>query len=121
MITGKINLAKFEHVLRKFKNKKGEEEECIVIPIKRNKFFRSEKGNVFVDIVAFDKKPEHVQNDETHSLKQSLSKDELAKMKEKGEYTPFIGDLRVSGGGGNEQPNTSDDFSDEAGADDLPF
>lgn len=122
MISGKLNLAKFQHVLSTFKNKAGEKEECIVIPIKRNNLFRSEKGNVFLDIAGFEIAPEKRKGDDTHIVVQSFSKEEREKRKAAGEQSEIIGNLRINDGTGSPEPNVADDITPGAeGEDDLPF
>jgi len=122
MISGRINLAKFKHVLTKKKNKAGEEVDCIVIPIDMNELFMSDSGNVFLDIVAFDSdKPEYKQ---THAVKQSIPKEKRDSMseEEKNSY-PFIGHLN-SKYGLEAAPNVipkEDGFESDDDEDGLPF
>jgi len=120
MIVGKINLAKFMHVITKKKNKAGEEIEGIFIPIEMNHLFKSDKGNIFLDLVAFDAVNEEYK--QTHAIKQSLPREVYDAMSEdERKSTPFIGHLNAKPGGGEGEPNTmNDDFTDE-GEDDLPF
>lgn len=123
MITGKINLAKFEHFLTQVPNKSGQKEECIVIPIKRNSLIRTDKGNVFFDIAAFEVAPEKRKGEDTHLVSQSFDKDTREKMKASGQNAPILGNLRDwnQSGGGEQSANTSNDFSGAAVGDDLPF
>ena len=119
-ISGKINLASLEHKVIKTKNGT----DCIVLPIKSNNLFLSEKGNVFLDISA----NEHInaEKKQTHIVNQSVPKDVYDKLKAAGEYAPTLGNLtdweKLSGGGNGEPtPNQSANF-DPAGSDeDLPF
>lgn len=121
MITGKINLAKLEHILREFPSKSGEKIECIVMPIKKNHLFKSDKGNVFLDLAAFDIAPEKRKGDDTHLVVQSFNKETRDKMKADGVQSPILGNLRADGGAPSDEPNTSEDFTAETGKDDLPF
>ena len=118
-MTGKLNLAKFEHFLAPVKNKEGQPEECVVIPIKRNSIFKSDKGNLFVDIVALYVVPEKRKGEDSHMIIQSFSKEDREKIKAAGLSAPILGNLK-EWGEAVEQPNTSADFS---GSDisDLPF
>lgn len=115
-ITGKINLAALEHTVRKLESG----EEVIILPIGRNKLFKSDKGNVYLDLIAFDlKNPE---KDRTHMVKQSVPKADLEKMNDEEKASiPILGNLRVWSDSPNESaPNTVEDQPGE-GLDDLPF
>jgi hypothetical protein len=121
MITLKINLTSLVHGLVKGKE---EGETLLVIPIKKNKLFLSEKKNVYLDIVGFefeDKTDTKYPN--THLLKQSFSKDELAKMSEEEKKAlPILGNARVSGATRSEQePNNVTGGEVSNGINDLPF
>lgn len=125
MLTAKINLTLLKHAL--LKSTKDPEETLLCIPIKANSLFKSDKGNVYFDIVGFDyqdKTPDK-QYPDTHLLKQSFSKDELAKMSEEQKKAlPIIGNARVSGsGGGHSEPAPNDAGGGNVadGVDDLPF
>lgn len=119
MIVGKINLAKLTHVITKKKNKAGDEIEGIFIPIEMNHLFKSDKGNVFLDMVAFDAVNEEYK--QTHAIKQSLPKEIYEAMSEdERKATPFIGHLNANLGGGEGQPNTMNDDFEEDDLD-LPF
>ena len=122
MIVGKINLAMFKHVITKKKSKSGEDVEGIFIPIKMNNLFKSDKGNVYLDIIAFDSVNEEYK--QTHSMKQSLPKEVREAMSEEEQKnTPFIGHLNANIGRTEETPNdVSSDMEDNgSGDDDLPF
>jgi len=120
MIVGKINLAKLTHVITKKKNKAGDVIEGIFIPIEMNHLFKSDKGNVFMDLVAFDSVNEEYK--QTHAIKLSIPKDVRDKMTdEEKNATPFIGHLNANPRSGESEPNAmNDDFTDE-GEDDHPF
>lgn len=122
MITQKINLTALKHGLVKGKT---EGETLLVIPIVQNKLFLSEKRNVFLDIVGFEYSPKDPEKDKnTHLLKQSFSKDELAKMTDdEKKALPILGNARVSGAGQREEP-TPNSVTPNVVADavnDLPF
>jgi len=117
-ISGKINLAALTHA--RIKTKKGAD--AIIIPIKENNLFASEKGNVYLDLQA----NEHIDQDKkvTHIVSQSVPKEVYEKLKAAGEYAPTLGNLtdwsKLNGGGGESAPDTSTDAEPE-GEDDLPF
>lgn len=137
MITGKLNLAKLEHFITNVKNKAGEPEECIIIPIKRNSLFRTDKGNVFIDIAAFETPIEKrkivditvgdktfKRYESTHIVSQSFDPKKREEMKKAGQYAPTLGNLSDSDkqldSSGTDAANTSQDFAGDVG-DDLPF
>ena len=117
MIGGKINLSKLVSVITTRKGKDGKEIEGIFIPIANNHLFKSDKGNVYLDIIAFDLKD--TSQGDTHLVKQSLPKDVREAMPdEEQKAQPIIGNLKtnLSGGGSGEEAAV------EAGPDDdLPF
>ncbi len=124
MITGKINLAGLEHAILPMKSKTGEAIDCIVIPIKKNNLFKSEKGNVYLDFAAFDVAPEKRKGDDTHIITQSFDKAKREAMKAANERSPILGNLRASEYASETTPNTSTEFTSADmpdGADDLPF
>lgn len=122
MITLKLNLTALKHGLVKGKT---EGETLICIPVKANQLYLSEKKNVYLDIVGFefeDKSDKEYKD--THLLKQSFKKEELAAMtEEQRKALPIIGNARVAGSGqrGEPAPNsvTGGDVAD--GVNDLPF
>jgi len=120
-IVGKINLASLTHVIQEKKNKAGEMIKCVVIPIEQNHLFQSEKGNLFMDLIAFDLK--ELKDDQSHLVKQSLPKAVREKMsKEDQEKLPIIGSLNVNfGGGGGNQVNNAAGGAVLSEEDDLPF
>lgn len=103
MITLKLNLTALKHGLVKAPSGN---DTLLCIPIKANSLFLSEKGNVFLDIVGFDYTPKDPEKDKnTHLLKQSFSKDELAAMTdEQKKALPILGNARVSGSGERSEP-----------------
>lgn len=124
MISLRLNLAKFPHVLMKKKGKSGKEIEGIFIPIENARLFKSDKGNVFLDVVGFEIKNPKEGQDDTHILKQSLSKDERDKMSEEEKQAmPIIGNARVSSYNGEGSPTGNAELGKTFSADDddLPF
>ena len=120
MIKAKINLAKLPHVIM---TRKGKKAEGIFIPIENAKLFKSEKGNVYLDLVAFEFNEK--KHDDTHFIKQSLSKDERDKMtEEERNNMPFLGNMTYTEGFGEEEPNSFSGgavVGEDGSDDDLPF
>ena len=119
MIGGKLNLATLDHVVMKKKGKDDKEIECIVIPIEKNNLFKSEKGNIYLDIIAFElKEPKH---GDTHLVKQSLPKKVREGMsKEALDAMPILGNLKVMGLQ-EATPNSDSEGVVQSENDDLPF
>jgi len=118
-ISGKLNLAMLKHAMTKTKNG----QDVIVIPVKDNDLFLSEKGNVYLDIQAYELKNPKEGSKDTHIVKQSFSKEVFEKMTDdEKKKTPIIGNLTYWSGGGEPAPNVSDDI-DIDGDDEnvLPF
>ena len=120
MIGGKINLATLDHVLMNKKDQNGKDIECIVIPVKKNNLFVSEKGNVYLDIIAFElKEPKH---GDTHLVKQSLPKKIREAMSEEElKKTPIMGNLKVMGLQEADPSNAAGDGVVLNENDNLPF
>ena len=124
----KINLASLNHKIADFGQKGSKETiKCIVIPIKKNHLFMSDKGNVYMDLVLFKRK-EPQKNEETgaveqtHLIKQSLPKEVREKMSEKEKMEqPIIGNALIWDGKYEEQEAVEDDSIETSGDDDLPF
>lgn len=92
MITMKINLSAFTHVKMTKKGKDGNLVKGIFIPIEMNNIFESQKsGALYVDFIAFEvKNPK----DDTHIIKQSLSKEKRASQSEEEKRAmPIFGNL----------------------------
>src|SRR6056297_1107315 len=133
MISIKLNLTKLVHVKQKRKDKEGNEVECLIIPIDKNKLQRSTKegyNNVYYDLVAFEMKEPQRNKDgkitQTHVVNQSLSKEERENMseEEKKEYS-FRGNLIDFDKYGSKQDDTPNDAGGgqvfESDDDQLPF
>lgn len=127
---GKINLATLKHKVASFEKKGSKEKiECIVIPIKENHLFKSEKGNVFADLVIFKMKESQKDKDgattQTHIIKQSLPKEVREKQTdaEKREQ-PIFGSLNMYDGDGTYVEREAKEDSSIGETDmneDLPF
>lgn len=125
---GKINLAALEsHKIVEFPTSvPGQKIECIVIPIEKNHLFKSDKGNVYLDIVAFEQKVPQTDKDgaitQTHLVKQSLPKEIREKQtKEEKMAQPIIGSLCILGKNITERQAIVDKDLGEPTEDDLPF
>lgn len=122
---GKINLAAMpSHAIMKTKDG----QECIILPIKKNNMFLSEKGNVYLDLIAFERKTPQTDKDgaitQTHLVKQSLPKAvREAQTEQEKMDQPIIGSLTILGGGQNiEKPSVPDPgLAADMSGDDLPF
>ena len=119
-ISIKLNLAQFKSAL--MTTPKGEE--CIVLPLKGNDFFKSEKGNIFVDIIGFEIQNKKTDSKDTHLLKQSLSKEKYDSMTdEQRRAMPIVGNAIVwdmQSGYSEPEPNMqSKDIANSVN--DLPF
>ena len=94
-ITIKLNLTQFKSVLMPLPNKNGKLLDCVVLPIEANRFFKGEKG-VYVDLIAFELKQKKEGIKDTHSIKQSYSKEYLESLtQEEKNNLPFLGGLVV--------------------------
>lgn len=123
MITLKLNLTALKHGLVKGKT---EGEEILCIPIKLNQLYKSEKGNVYFDIVGFEfEDKSNKQYKDTHLLKQSFSKEAIATMTdEQKKALPIIGNARVNSGQAQHSesaPNSVTGGEVANGVNDLPF
>ena len=121
-ISGKINLAKLAHVNMELDSskEKGKKVKGIFIPIEANKLFSGKDGNVYLDLICFDSPNEEYK--QTHSIKQSFSKEVREKMSdEEKKSQPFLGSLNANWGGNNDMPNVADDGKTNNGKGDVPF
>ena len=93
--------------------------ECLVIPIEKNKLYKSDKG-VYLDLIAFEIERPKEGSKDTHIVKQSFSKDVREKMTEDElKALPIIGNLMVWGERMEAEPISSPVV--QAENDDLPF
>lgn len=123
-ITGKLNLTKLQHVVSK--TKKGND--VIIIPVDANHLYKSDKGNIFLDIFMWENEENSKAKEfGDFSIKQSLPKDVQEKMKADNEgkdkadkvYAPSLGNANYVGVRSNEvEVNEEPNFDI---ADDLPF
>jgi len=118
-MTGKINLTKLDFVtIQKKKNKAGEEMDCLVIPIKMNNLFYSEKKNVFLDLNIRENKEDKKEQFGDYQISQSVGKEKYNEMKKEKKYPPSLGRIDVKEpAAANEQEPTIQPEGD----DDLPF
>lgn len=118
-IVGKINLSSLKHVIEKRKGKNGEIT-SLVIPIEANHLFLSEKGNCYLDVIAFDLK--NPKDNQTHILNQSFSKEVREKFtEEENKNRPPLGSLNTNAFSGEQSsiPEGSGIVIQEG--DELPF
>lgn len=115
----KITLTSLNHVIKTMKGKSGNETRCLIIPIKNNNLFESDKGNIYLDLIAFPLKNSNEYGD-THLLKQSLSKEirESLTDEEKNKLPIFgnVKELNIS-----KEPEPKVDNNLDSDIDDLPF
>lgn len=121
MITLKLNLTAFAHAL--MQSDKEKDEIILCVPVKKNKFFLSEKRNVYLDVVGFEFENKNPDSRDTHLLKQSFTKDELLKMTdEQKKALPIIGNACVNFGQRKEsEPNDLAGGKVVDGINNLPF
>lgn len=123
MIKIKLNLAQLKSAVREIPSKDGGKIKVLILPIAENSLFLSEKGNVYLDLVAHEVAPEKRKSEDTHIVVQSFDKDTREKMKTEGTQSPIIGNARVSVAY-DPQPAQSAQIPESTGEDfenDLPF
>lgn len=124
-ISAKVQLTKLEHVITKTK----QGNDVIIIPIKQNHLYMSEKGNVFLDMFMYEN-PDDSKGKEfgDYTINQSLSKEVNEAMKKGNEgkdkkdmkYAPTLGNGKFIGV--QEAPaNVQESFETADGGDDMPF
>lgn len=123
-IKGSINLKKLKNVGIMDIQGKHSKVKCLVIPIKMNHIFLSEK-TAGLDFIGFEPKTKSDKGD-THLLKQSVPKEVYEKMTDADKAAqPLIGNATVYGntsGGGAAQPAAASGGTTTLPAiDDLPF
>lgn len=127
---GKINLASLpSHKVMEFGQQGSKEKiKAIVLPIDKNYMHLSEKGNVYLDLVIFERKEPLKDKDgaveQTHFVKQSIPKKiRDAFSEEEKRAQPIIGNLNIWNGAQVEttaKPDTTLEETDASGKD-LPF
>lgn len=126
MERAKINLAALpSHKIIKV-NVGGEQVDAILLPIKKNSMFLSEKGNVFIDLVLFENKEPMKDKDgaiiQTHMIKQSFPKDVREKMSNEEKMNqPIIGSACILGAFERQEKPAEPDADIAPTEDDLPF
>lgn len=90
-VKSQLNLKNLVHVVEKRKSKSGAEVECLVIPIEANKIFVGEKG-FYLNLIGFELADEKKNQNQTHLIKQSFSKEYLdALTDEQKKQLPILG------------------------------
>ena len=119
-IKGSFYLTGLKHIKEVRKNSKGEQVECMVIPIVQNNLFVTDKGSVIVNFAAWPKSgTANVKF--THNLKQSLDKDDAEKLKAAGLYPADLGNLTLSSDESDPTPSAPADISAPISPADCPF
>lgn len=117
---GKINLAALTCSI--IKSKQDPNEEILCIPIKKNNLFKSEKGNVYLDIIYNEIKNRKEDSKDTHIVNQSVPKEVREALKAEGKYPPTLGNLQHWDGSSHSEPQPNVmPVPDNATTDDLPF
>lgn len=102
----KLDLSKLKHVVRELKTESGRTAKVILLDVASNNIFLSDKGSIYLDLVAFENK--EIKFDNTHSLKQSLSAEIRKNMTaEQIKTMPFLGNMKPIGGGGNSEQSSA--------------
>lgn len=120
-ISTKITLTKLKHAI--VDSKKNKDEKMIVIPIKANNLFLSEKGNVFLDLILAELS-EDKRKYSDFCIFQNLQKEVREKLEQEGKKSEIIGNAKYLKPQESE-PNhvKTDDFIEGLNddSDDLPF
>lgn len=108
-------------------NGKKEGEKILMIPVKANSLYISDKGNVFLEFQGWEKAADKRRDDskDTHIVHQSLPKEVREALKAKNEYPPTLGNLIDWGqhSAQEQAPETMSpgDLGNIPEEDDLPF
>jgi hypothetical protein len=102
-------------------NQRGEAVDCLIIPIKDNHLYESERGDIFLTVTAWEN--DKLKDGKTHLIKQSFNKEVREKMTEEERKTiPILGDMKPVGQEKRELPSYSAGQSVVPQNDgDLPF
>lgn len=113
----KINLAKLQKVAAvNLKGKTGNSVKCVVIPVEDNDIFLSEKGGIYLDLMAIAMKKESY--DQTHIIKRSIPSEKYNNMSDEEKNSqPIVGSLTPMKAKQAEVTETAE----AADEDDLPF
>ena len=116
-LTGKINLAGIEGTAFT-KGKNGQF--LFVIDIEKAKLFYSEKGALYLDLIAYENKDKSISD---YIVKQSLDKETREREKAEGKQRPIIGNISEMKPQEASAPvvKSSDVFADGEDIDNLPF
>lgn len=117
-ISTKINLRQLKSIVKPMKRKDGSMVDCLVIPIKPNQLYQSEKA-VYLDLIGFEFQNNIDDSKDTHLVKQSLPKEVFEKMTDEDKKKmPILGN-HIVWGRQEPEPQTADVTDDSP--DDLPF
>jgi hypothetical protein len=116
-LTGKLNLASLEGTLFT-KGKNGQD--LFVIDVTKSKLFKSEKGALYLDLIAYENKDKSISD---YMVKQSLDKETREREKAEGKQRPIIGNISEMKPQEASAPvvKSSDVFADGEDIDNLPF
>lgn len=91
-----VNLSKLNGTkVKELKTKDGETVECVIIPVKQNNIFVSEKSGAYLNLSARENKDQRYS---THSLVVNIDKEEYLKMSQKEkENIPTCGNMSPVG------------------------
>lgn len=105
----------------KLTNQRGEAVDCLIIPIKDNHLYESERGDIFLTVTAWEN--DKLKDGKTHLIKQSFNKEVREKMTEEERKTiPILGDMKPIGQEKRELPSySSGSVAAPQNDGDLPF
>ena len=110
----KLNLNNLKNVFVKDFVGKTETKKCLCIPIDENDLFVSEKGGIYLDLLAWTNNK--LKDGKTHLIKQSFSKKKREKMtSDEINSQPIIGDIKPL------ELQKAELKTDHVTDDDLPF
>lgn len=89
---GSINLMKLQGAFLRTMAGKTATKQCVCIPIEDAMLHSTENG-IFLDIIVFENDDDKIRYDQTHSIKQSFSKEQREKLGDT--LTPYLGNLRI--------------------------
>ena len=85
---------------------KGAAIDCLVIPIKDNHLYESERGDIYLTLTAWEN--ERLKDGKTHLIKQSFNKEVRERMTEEEKKSiPILGDMKPIGQEKREMPTYS--------------
>lgn len=92
MYTGQIDLFRLKGSFLKTLRGRTAEKQCLCIPLDDAMLF-SGKNGIYLDIVVFENDPGNIRFDQTHSIKQSLTREQREAMGDVD--TPYLGNLKL--------------------------